>query len=192
MTGLPDIVATRLQAVKPSASIAAKARADALRASGRQITDFTTGEPDFPTPPHIVEAGVAALHGGQTRYVASAGTMALREAIVRKLDRENDLRFDPGEIVVGCGAKQIIFAAFTASLNEGDEVIVPAPYWVSYPEMVLIHGGNPRVVECPAHAGFNRLHALLARPCAMQTVPQFHSICNGPASYRRAGLLLNG
>jgi aspartate aminotransferase len=154
MTELPDIVATRLQAVKPSASIAAKARADALRASGRQITDFTIGEPDFATPSHIVDAGVAALRGGQTRYVASAGTMALRQAIVRKLNRENALSFEPGEIVVGCGAKQIIFAAFTASLNDGDEVVVPAPYWVSYPEMVLIHGGSPRIVECPAANGF--------------------------------------
>jgi aspartate aminotransferase len=154
MTGVTDIVATRLKASKPSASLAAKARADALRASGRQIVDFTTGEPDFPTPSHIVEAGVTALHEGHTRYVASAGTMALRQSIVRKLNRENGLSFQPGEIVVGCGAKQIIFAAFTASLNEGDEVVIPAPYWVSYPEMVSINGGIPRIVECPAANGF--------------------------------------
>jgi aspartate aminotransferase len=154
MSDLPPIVADRLQAVKPSASLAAKARADALRASGRQIIDFTTGEPDFATPAHIIEAGVAALREGHTRYVASAGTIALRQAIVRKLQRENGLTYDPAEIVVGCGAKQIIFAAFTASLNEGEEVIVPAPYWVSYPEMALIHGGVPRIVECPAANGF--------------------------------------
>jgi aspartate aminotransferase len=154
MSDLSNIVAARLGAVKPSASLAAKARADALKASGRQIIDFTTGEPDFPTPQHIVEAGVSALREGHTRYVASAGTIALRQAIVRKLLRENELSYDTAEIVVGCGAKQIIFAAFTASLNEGEEVIVPAPYWVSYPEMALIHGGVPRIVECPASSGF--------------------------------------
>jgi aspartate aminotransferase len=154
MNTTADIVASRLAAVKPSASIAAKARADALKASGRQIIDFTTGEPDFATPRHIVEAGVAALREGHTRYVASAGTLALRQAIVRKLQRENGLAYEAGEIVVGCGAKQVIFAAFTASLNEGDEVIVPAPYWVSYPEMALLHGGTPRVVECSGANGF--------------------------------------
>jgi aspartate aminotransferase len=154
MSDLSNIVAARLGAVKPSASLAAKARADALKASGRQIIDFTTGEPDFPTPQHIVEAGVSALREGHTRYVASAGTIALRQAIVRKLFRENELSYDTAEIVVGCGAKQIIFAAFTASLNEGEEVIVPAPYWVSYPEMALIHGGVPRIVDCPASSGF--------------------------------------
>jgi aspartate aminotransferase len=154
MSEVANIVASRLGAVKTSASIAAKARADALRASGRPIVDFTTGEPDFATPQHIVEAGVAALREGHTRYVASAGTLALRQAIVRKLHRENGLSFEPGDVVVGCGAKQIIFAAFTASLNEGDEVIIPAPYWVSYPEMVLIHGGVPRIVQCQASKGF--------------------------------------
>lgn len=154
MSEVSHIVATRLEAVKPSASVAAKARADAMKASGRQIIDFTTGEPDFATPHHIIEAGVSALREGHTRYVASAGTLALRQAIVRKLERENQLRVDPSEIVVGCGAKQIIFAAFTASLNEGEEVIVPAPYWVSYPEMAVIHGGTPRLVECRAENGF--------------------------------------
>jgi aspartate aminotransferase len=154
MSDVGNIVASRLGAVKPSASIAAKARADALKASGRQIIDFTTGEPDFPTPQHIIEAGVTALREGHTRYVASAGTLGLRSAIVRKLQHENGLTYNTNEVVVGCGAKQIIFAAFTASLNEGDEVIVPAPYWVSYPEMALIHGGVPRIVECPAASGF--------------------------------------
>jgi aspartate aminotransferase len=154
MTATTSIVASRLHAVKPSASIAAKARADALRASGRQIVDFTTGEPDFPTPAHIVAAGVAALQDGHTKYVASAGTTALRKAIAEKLSRENELTYDAAEIVVGCGAKQIIFAAFAASLNDGDEVIIPAPYWVSYPEIVLLHGGRPRIVECAATTGF--------------------------------------
>lgn len=150
----PQILADRLGHVKPSASVAAKARADAMRAAGRDITDFTLGEPDFPTPAHIVRAGMAALESGHTRYTASAGTAALRKAIAGKLKRENALEFAMDEIVVGSGAKHVIFNALMATVNEGDEVIVPAPYWVSYPEMVLIHGGIPVIAECPAAAGF--------------------------------------
>jgi aspartate aminotransferase len=149
-----DIVAARLSAVKPSASIAAKARADAMRASGRDVIDFTVGEPDFATPAHIVAAGAAALQDGHTRYTASAGTLALRTAIAAKLQRENQLGYEPGDIVVGCGAKHVIFNAFAASLNAGAEVVIPAPYWVSYPEMVLINGGSPRIVQCNAASGF--------------------------------------
>lgn len=148
------IVATRMGIIKPSASIAAKARADAMRAAGRTIIDFTVGEPDFPTPQHIIEAGCVALETGKTRYTASAGIPALRDAIVRKLERENGLKYQANEIVVGSGAKSIIFNAFMASLNPGDEVIVPAPYWVSYPEMVLINGGIPEIVDCPAADDF--------------------------------------
>ena len=169
MSDFPGVVARRLAAVKPSASIAAKARADALRAAGRTIVDFTVGEPDFATPAHIVQAGVRALQGGQTRYTASAGTPALRRAIVAKLQRENGLAFSDAEVVVGCGAKHIIFNALAASLNPGDEVIVPAPYWVSYPEMVAIHGGVPVVVDCPARAGFKLTPQALARAITPRT-----------------------
>ncbi len=157
----PSIVANRLSSVKPSASIAAKARADALRAAGREIVDFSVGEPDFPTPEHIVDAGVKALQQGLTRYTASAGTVALRTAIVDKFRRENGIDYGVNEIVVGTGAKQLIFSAFTASLNDGDEVIVPAPYWVSYPEMVVLHGGVPKIVEGPAATGFKLTPAAL-------------------------------
>lgn len=161
MSNQAELLASRLAVVKPSASIAAKARADAMRAAGREIIDFTTGEPDFPTPRHIIEAGMRALEGGHTRYTASAGTTELRNAIVRKLLRENQLSYEPSEVVVGCGAKHIIFNAFMASLNPGDEVIVPAPYWVSYPDMVLLNGGVPRIVDCSAEAGFKiSAHAL--------------------------------
>ncbi|MBD9667096.1 aminotransferase class I/II-fold pyridoxal phosphate-dependent enzyme [Variovorax sp. VRV01] len=161
MNTTPSIVASRLGQVKPSASIAAKAKADALRAAGRTIVDFTVGEPDFPTPKHIVEAGVRALGEGHTRYVASAGTPALRKAIIGKLQRENGLAYELPEVVVGSGAKHIIFNAFTASLNAGDEVVIPAPYWVSYPEMVLINGGVPKIVDCPADTGFKLTPAAL-------------------------------
>jgi len=158
MSSQSDIVAVRLGVAKPSASIAAKARADAMRTAGREIIDFTVGEPDFPTPAYIVDAGVNALRQGHTRYTASAGTAELRTAIARKLMRENRLHYEANEIVVGCGAKQIIFNAFMASLNNGDEVIIPAPYWVSYPEMVLINGGVPKIVRCGAQDGF-KIHA---------------------------------
>ncbi|MDP1680542.1 MAG: aminotransferase class I/II-fold pyridoxal phosphate-dependent enzyme [Burkholderiales bacterium] len=154
MNTTTSIVASRLGQVKPSASIAAKAKADTLRAAGREIIDFTLGEPDFPTPAHIVKAGSNALLQGHTRYTASAGTLPLRNAIIKKLQRENELTYALPEIVAGSGAKHIIFNAFTASLNAGDEVIIPAPYWVSYPEMVLINGGVPKIVDCPATSGF--------------------------------------
>lgn len=149
-----SILAHRLEQVKTSPSMLAKARVDRLRAEGRKIIDFTIGEPDFATPPHIVQAGVAALTSGQTRYTNSAGIPALRQAIAAKLARENALQFQPDEIVVGAGAKQIIFNALAASLNEGDEVIITAPYWLSYPDMVLINGGKPVIAQCSASDAF--------------------------------------
>src|SRR5690606_1364608 len=148
------ILAERLSAVKASPSMAAKARVDALRAQGRSIVDFTIGEPDMDTPDHIIEAGVEAMRTGQTRYTALLGTPALRQAIQQKLRTENSLDFDLDQIVVGTGAKQLIFTALTATLNPGDEVIVPSPYWVSYPDMVLLNGGEPVIVACTQEQGF--------------------------------------
>lgn len=149
--------------------MAAKAKVDALRAEGRSVIDFTIGEPDFPTPPHIVEGGVAALHSGETKYTAAAGTPALRQAIAGKLRRENGLHYGPDEIVVGCGAKHIIYNAFAATLNAGDEVIVPAPYWVSYPDMVALHGGTPVIVPCGADTGFKLSATALERAITQRT-----------------------
>lgn len=163
------LLARRLDAVKPSPSMAAKLRVDSLRAEGRRIIDFSIGEPDFPTPPHIVQAGIDALLGGQTRYTPSAGTSALRQAIVAKLGRENALAYRPEQIVVGSGAKQIIFEALTATLNPGDEVIVPSPYWVSYPDMVALHGGKPVVVHCSEEHGFKLTAATLERAITPRT-----------------------
>ena len=151
---MDTLLANRLSAVKPSPSMAAKARVDALRAAGRNIIDFTIGEPDFTTPPHIVAAGVDALQSGQTRYTGSTGTPALRTAIAAKLERENHLTYSPDDIVVGNGAKHIIYNAFAATLNEGDEVIIPTPYWVSYPDMAAINGGTPVIVTCDAGSAF--------------------------------------
>ncbi|MCW5649147.1 MAG: pyridoxal phosphate-dependent aminotransferase [Ramlibacter sp.] len=165
----PTFLAHRLDAVKPSPSMAAKMRVDALRAAGRRIVDFTIGEPDFPTPPHIVAAGIDALNNGQTRYTPTAGIAPLRRAIVAKLLRENGLTYDIDDIVVGCGAKHIIYNALAATLNERDEVIIPAPFWVSYPDMVALQGGVPIVVPCPAADGFKLTPQALARAITPRT-----------------------
>lgn len=151
---MSTLLSSRIGQVRPSPSIAAKARVDALRASGRRIVDFTLGEPDFPTPAHIVQGGVAALLAGQTKYTGSAGTPALREAVARKLRRDNGLTYRVEEIVVGPGAKTLIFNAFAATLEAGDEVVVPAPYWVSYPDMVRLNGGVPVIAPSDAAGGF--------------------------------------
>ncbi|RZL42323.1 MAG: pyridoxal phosphate-dependent aminotransferase [Variovorax sp.] len=158
---LSTLLSARIGQVRPSPSIAAKARVDALRAAGRAIIDFTLGEPDFATPSHIVEGGIAALRDGQTRYTGSAGTPALRQAIARKLQRENGLAYRSDEIVVGPGAKTLIFNAFAATLDEGDEVVVPAPYWVSYPDMVRLNGGVPVIAPSDAASGFKLTPAAL-------------------------------
>ena len=151
---MTQLLASRLDSVKPSPSMAAKMRVDSLRASGCRITDFTIGEPDFATPPHIVKAGIDALTSGQTKYTGSAGIAPLRRAIAEKLMLENGLTYSPEQVLVGSGAKHIIYNALAATLNDGDEVIVPAPYWVSYPDMVALHGGRPVIVPCDAKAGF--------------------------------------
>lgn len=151
---VPVHLAKRVEELKPSASIAAKNKVVELQAAGHRIVDFTVGEPDFDTPSHIVAAAAAAMSRGETRYTATSGTLALRKAIIAKLARENSLIYSPERIVVGGGAKQIIWTAFEATLNEGDEVVIPAPYWVSYPEMVKLSGGVPVIVVCPKTTRF--------------------------------------
>ncbi|MFZ4479397.1 MAG: pyridoxal phosphate-dependent aminotransferase [Rhodoferax sp.] len=127
--------------------MAAKLHVDNLRAAGKNVIDFTIGEPDFPTAAHIVQAGVDALMRGDTKYTAASGIPALRQAIAGKLERENQLTFKLEDIVVGSGGKHVIFNAFAATLNEGDEVVIAAPYWVSYPDMVVINGGIPVIAS---------------------------------------------
>ncbi|MCJ2127177.1 aminotransferase class I/II-fold pyridoxal phosphate-dependent enzyme [Methylobacterium sp. J-077] len=147
-------IARRPASIRPSPSIAAKALVTQLRAQGRQIIDLTVGEPDFVTPRPIMEAAQAAMRAGDTHYTASNGTLSLRQAVADKLIRENGLSYTPDDIVVGCGAKQLIQIAFAATLDPGDEVIVPAPYWVSYPDLATLNDGVPVVVACPEEAGF--------------------------------------
>jgi aspartate aminotransferase len=140
--------------MKSSASIAAKKKVTELQAAGHQIVDLTVGEPDLDTPGHIIDAAIQAMRNGETHYTATPGTPALRAAIGSKLRRENGLQFAPENIVVGSGAKQIILSAFEATLNNGDEVIIPAPFWVSYPDMVKLYDGKPILVVCPESDGF--------------------------------------
>lgn len=142
------ILASRISEMKPSASIAAKKKVTELQAAGHKIIDLTIGEPDLDTPPHIIDAAIQAMKNGETHYTATPGTPALRTAIANKLRRENGLDYQTENIVVGSGAKQIILTALEATLNPGDEVIIPAPYWVSYPDMVQLYGGKSVIVAC--------------------------------------------
>jgi aspartate aminotransferase len=144
----------RLARIKPSPTIAMTTRAGELRAQGRDIIGLSAGEPDFDTPETIREAGKSAIDAGHTRYTPVDGTASLKRAICAKFRRENGLDYTPGQITVGTGGKQILFNALLATLNEGDEVIIPAPYWVSYPDMVLLAGGTPVIVECGIEDGF--------------------------------------
>lgn len=146
--------AARLRRIKPSPSTFAADRASELRRQGKSIVNLVVGEPDFDTPAHIREAAVMAMNKGQTRYTLMAGTVEVREAIVAKLARENHLHYGMDEIIVTSGAKSAIFSALAITIEAGDEVIIPAPYWVSYPDMVLACDGSPVTVACPESQGF--------------------------------------
>ncbi|AUG53957.1 aspartate transaminase [Thalassospira marina] len=147
-------IADRLSRIKPSPTIAVTTKAAELKAAGVDVIGLGAGEPDFDTPDNIKNAAKAALDAGQTKYTPVAGTPALRKAIVAKFKRENDLEYTIDEITVGCGGKQTLFNALFATLNPGDEVIIPAPYWVSYPDMTLMAEGVPVVVECQEENDF--------------------------------------
>lgn len=146
-------ISDRASAIKPSAGIAAKLMVSQLEAAGHKIIDFTLGEPDIPTPSHILAAAITAMQAGDTHYAPSAGTTPLRSAIADEM-RTRNIPCEISNVVVGCGAKQIIFEAFSATLNPGDEVIVAAPYWVSYPDVAKLHGGVPVIVVCGEEVGF--------------------------------------
>jgi len=149
-----SIVANRLSAIQPSPTIAVAQKARDLAAAGRDIISLGAGEPDFDTPQHIIDAAKQALDDGKTRYTAVNGTPELQDAIIAKFKRDNDLEFTREQIHVSCGGKPVIFNAMMATLNPGDEVIVPAPYWVSYPDIALLFGGVPVIVDCPQENNF--------------------------------------
>ncbi|WP_142847506.1 pyridoxal phosphate-dependent aminotransferase [Telmatospirillum sp. J64-1] len=147
-------LASRLSAIQPSPTIAVTQKAAELKAQGRDVIGLGAGEPDFDTPDNIKAAAKVAIDKGETKYTAVAGTLALRKAICDKFKRENGLDYTPDQVTVGCGGKQVIYNAMVATLDEGDEVIIPAPYWVSYPDITLLCGGKPVFVACPEETGF--------------------------------------
>ncbi|MDE0113388.1 MAG: pyridoxal phosphate-dependent aminotransferase [Albidovulum sp.] len=147
-------ISRKLARAKESGTARLSQIAREMKEAGREVYQLATGEPDFDTPSFVITAAYEAALSGQTRYTAVEGTPALREAIADMLRKEFDLECGIGQIIVGTGAKQLIFNALVASVNPGDEVIIPAPYWVSYPDMVIIADGNPVIVACPAKAGF--------------------------------------
>ncbi|MGI6878058.1 aspartate transaminase [Microbacterium sp. gxy059] len=146
----PFVPARRVRRIKESPSSAAAARVRELKAQGREILDLTVGEPDFDTPENVKQEGIRAIQDGETKYTPVNGTPRLREAIRERMLRTSGVRYEDAQITVGGGGKQVIYLTFTASLDEGDEVIVPAPYWVSYPDMVRANDGTPVIVETRA------------------------------------------
>ncbi len=164
-------LAARVQRIKPSPTLAVTARAAELRAAGHDVIGLGAGEPDFDTPDHIKEAAMAAVRAGDTKYTPVDGSRALKEAVIAKFQRENGLDYAANEILVSSGAKQCLFNAMAALLNEGDEVVIPAPYWVSYPDMALIFGAKPVVVSAGAESRFKitpkQLEAAITDRCRM-------------------------
>ena len=149
-----SIVSNSLKRIKPSSTIAVTQKARELKAAGKDVIGLGAGEPDFDTPENVKKAAIEAINKGDTKYTAVDGTPALKQAIINKFKKENNLEYSTDEITVGTGGKQVIYNAFMATLNKGDEVIIPAPYWVSYPDMVLLAGGNPKIVKCNENDGF--------------------------------------
>ncbi|WP_380053317.1 pyridoxal phosphate-dependent aminotransferase [Falsihalocynthiibacter sp. SS001] len=149
-----DFLSKTLARVKPSPTIAVSNLAAELKAAGKDVIGLGAGEPDFDTPQHIKDAGIAAINAGKTKYTAVDGIPELKSAICAKFKRDNGLTYENAQVTVGTGGKQILYNALMATLNEGDEVIIPAPYWVSYPDMVLLAGGTPVAVEAGIETGF--------------------------------------
>ena len=149
-----SIISDSLKRIKPSPTIAVTQKARELRATGKDVIGLGAGEPDFDTPDNIKDAAIKAIKDGDTKYTAVDGTQILKQAIVDKFKRENNLNYSTDQITVGAGGKHVIYNLMMATLNKGDEVIIPAPYWVSYPDIVLLAGANPIVIECPEEQGF--------------------------------------
>jgi aspartate aminotransferase len=179
-----------LDRVKPSATIAVTDKARALKAAGRNVIGLGAGEPDFDTPDNIKEAAIKAIRDGKTKYTDVGGIPELKEAVIAKFKRENELSYKPNQIIIGTGGKQVLYNALMATINPGDEVIIPAPYWVSYPEMVALAGGESVPVVCTAAHGFKLRAADLEKAITPKTK---WIILNSPsnptgAAYSRAEL----
>ena len=177
-------LSSTLDRVKPSPTISVSNRAAALKAQGADVISLGAGEPDFDTPLHIKSAAIDAINGGQTKYTQVDGISPLKTAICEKFKRDNALSFDPEQISVGTGGKQVLYNALMATLNPGDEVIIPAPYWVSYPDMVLLAGGTPVIVPCGLDTGFRMTPDQLAAAITPRTK---WLIFNSPSNPTGAG-----
>jgi len=164
-----NIVSNSLKRIKPSPTLAVTQKARELKAAGKDIISLGAGEPDFDTPDNIKQAAIKAINNGDTKYTAVDGTPALKDAIIKKFKRENNLGYQADQITVGAGGKHVIYNAMVATLNEGDEVIIPAPYWVSYPDIVLLAGGTPVFLECNENQGFKINASKLERSITKKT-----------------------
>ena len=164
-----SIVSNSLKRIKPSPTLAVTQKARELKAAGKDVIGLGAGEPDFDTPENIKQAAIDAINRGETKYTAVDGTPKLKVAIVEKFKRENKLNYETKQISVGTGGKQIIYNAMMATVNPGDEVIIPAPYWVSYPDIVLLAGGNPIIIECSENENFKITPEKLKNSIASKT-----------------------
>jgi aspartate aminotransferase len=187
-------VSGRIGRVKPSPTLAATARAAQLRAEGKDIVSLTAGEPDFDTPAHIAEAGIAAIRAGHTRYTDVGGTPELKDAIIAKFESDNGLRYARNQVLVSTGAKQTIYNLCMAVLDPGDEVVIPAPYWVSYPDMVELADGKPVIVSAGREQGYKITAAQLEAAITPRTKMLILNSPSNPtgAAYSRADLVALG
>ena len=179
-----SIISNNLKRIKPSPTIAVTTKAREMRASGKDVIGLGAGEPDFDTPDNIKEAAIEAIKKGDTKYTAVDGTPDLKKAIVEKFKRENNLNYTTDQITVGTGGKQVIYNTFMATLNKGDEVIIPAPFWVSYPDMVLLAGGTPKIIKCEEKDGFKLSAKKLEKAISKKTK---WLILNSPSNPTGAG-----
>ena len=179
-----SIISNSLKRIKPSPTIAVTQKARELRAAGKDVIGLGAGEPDFDTPDNIKNAAIKAIRSGDTKYTAVDGTPALKKAIISKFKRENKLKYTLDQITVGTGGKQVLYNTFMATLNKGDEVIIPAPLWVSYPDMVLLAGGKPKIIKCTEQEGFKLTAKKLKKAITKKTKCL---ILNSPSNPTGAG-----
>ena len=179
-----SIISDSLKRIKPSPTIAVTQKARELRAAGKDVIGLGAGEPDFDTPDNVKNAAIKAIKSGDTKYTAVDGTPALKKAIIAKFKRENKLSYSIDQITVGTGGKQVLYNAFMATLNKGDEVIIPAPFWVSYPDMVLLAGGKPKIIKCTEQEGFKLTAKKLKKVISKKTK---WLILNSPSNPTGAG-----
>ena len=183
-----SIISNSLNKIKPSPTIAVSQKARELKAAGKDVIGLGAGEPDFDTPNNVKNAAVRAIRAGETKYTAVDGTPALKKAIVKKFKKENNLKYSIDQITVGAGGKQVLYNTFMATLNKGDEVIIPAPFWVSYPDMVLLAGGKPKIVKCDEKDGFKITAENLRKAITKKTK---WLILNSPSNPTGAGYTKN-